>query len=76
MKKLVLLILATLILIGVINNYEEDYYIIPDKSIRIRIIPNSNNIKDQYLKKQVKTNIELEIENDLKNSKTIDNSEK
>ena len=33
MKKLVLLILATLILIGVINNYEEDYYIIPDKSI-------------------------------------------
>ena len=41
MKKLVLLILATLILIGVINNYEEDYYIIPDKSIRIRIIPRS-----------------------------------
>ena len=76
MKKLVLLILATLILIGVINNYEEDYYIIPDKSIRIRIIPNSNNIKDQYLKKQVKTNIELEIENDLKSSKTIDNSRK
>ena len=76
MKKLVLLIIATLILIGVINNYEEDYYIIPDKSIRIRIIPNSNNIKDQYLKKQVKTNIELELENDLKNSKTIDNSRK
>lgn len=76
MKKLVLLIVATLILIGVINNYEEDYYIIPDKSIRIRIIPNSNNIKDQYLKKQVKTNIELELENDLKNSKTIDNSRK
>ena len=54
MKKLVLLIVATLILIGVINNYEEDYYIIPDKSIRIRIIPNSNNIKESISKKTSK----------------------
>ncbi len=76
MKKLVLLILAILTLILVSNNYQEEYYIIPDKSIRIRIIPNSNSIKDQYIKKQVKTNIELEIENDLKNTKTIENSRK
>lgn len=74
MKKLILLILATLILIGVINDYKEDYYIIPDQAIRIRIIPNSNTPKDQFLKKQVKTNLELELENDLKNSKTISNS--
>lgn len=76
MKKLVLFIIATIILIGVINNPKEDYYIIPEKSIRIRIIPNSNSMKDQYIKKQVKTNIELEIENDLKNSQNINTSRK
>lgn len=76
MKKLVLLILAVITLILVSNNYKEEYYIIPNESIRIRIVPNSNSIKDQYLKKQVKTNIELVIENDLKNSKTIETSRK
>lgn len=76
MKRLILLILAVLILFMVANTYQEDYYIIPDKAIRIRIIPNSNNIKDQFLKKQVKTNIELEVENDLKESKDIETSRK
>lgn len=74
MKKLILFIMTLIILINVIGNYKEDYYIIPDKSIRIRIIPNSNNITDQYLKKQVKTNLEIELKEDLKNSNTIENS--
>ena len=76
MKRLILLILAVLVLFMVANTYQEDYYIIPDEAIRIRIIPNSNSIKDQFLKKQVKTNIELEVENDLKESKNIETSRK
>ena len=76
MKRLILLILAVLVLFMVANTYQEDYYIIPDEAIRIRIIPNSNSIKDQFLKKQVKTNIELEVENDLKESKDIETSRK
>ena len=76
MKKLILFVLAILMIIIISNNYKENYYIIPDESIRIRIIPNSNNVNDQYLKKQVKTNIELELEDDLKKSKTIDDSRK
>ena len=74
MKKLIPFILASLMLITVSNNYKENYYIIPDESIRIRIIPNSNNVNDQYLKKQVKTNLELDLAEDLKNSKTIETS--
>ena len=74
MKRFILLILMILVLIGVINNYKEDYYVIPDKSIRVRIIPNSNSVKDQYIKKQVKTNLELELEEDLSDSKTITTS--
>ncbi len=76
MKKLILFILSVIVLLAVSNNYQQEYYIIPDQSIRIRIVPNSNNIKDQYIKKQVKTNIELELQDDLKNITTIENSRK
>ncbi|MBQ6547247.1 MAG: stage II sporulation protein R [Bacilli bacterium] len=74
MKKLILFILTVAVLILVSNNYEQNYYIIPEESIRIRIIPNSNNIKDQYIKNQVKANIELELQEDLKRVTTIDES--
>lgn len=74
MKKFILLLLAVLMLVLVSNTYKEEYYVIPKDSIRIRIVPNSNSIKDQLLKKEVKNNIELQIENDLKDSKTIDDT--
>ena len=74
MKKLISFFLAVLMIIVVSNNYKEDYYIIPKESIRIRIIPNSNNPKDQNLKKQVKLNLEEELYNDLKDSKSIESS--
>ena len=74
MKKLILLLVALIILINITGTYKEDYYIIPEDSIRIRIVPNSNNIKDQYVKKQVKTNLEIELLNDLKNVQTIETS--
>ncbi len=74
MKQTILFLCALAMLFTISNIYKEDYYIIPDESIRIRIIPNSNNLKDQLLKNIIKTNIELEIENDLKNAKTIDDS--
>lgn len=74
MKKLILFVLAIIMLVLISNNYQEDYYIIPKESIRIRIIPNSNSIKDQYLKTQVKTNLELELEEDLKESTDIETS--
>lgn len=74
MRKIILMIVALIVLLQVASTYKNDYYVIPEKSIRIRIIPNSNNIKDQFIKKQVQTNIELEIEKDLENSKSIENS--
>ena len=74
MKKLILFLIAIIILIQVTNTYKEDYYVIPNESIRIRIVPNSDSVEDQFLKKQVKTNIELEVAYDLKDSKTIEES--
>lgn len=76
MKRLILFILAIIILTNVIGTYKEDYYIIPEESIRIRIIPNSNNITDQNIKRQVKTNLEIELAKDLENSNSIEESRK
>lgn len=76
MRRIIPFILAIIMLLMVSNNYKEDYYIIPNESIRIRIIPNSNNVKDQYLKNQVKVNLESEIEIDLRNSNDIETSRK
>ena len=76
MQKFILLFLAVLSLITISNMHEEDYYVIPNDSIRIRIVPNSNSISDQLLKKKVKNNVELEIINDLSSSKTIDETRK
>ena len=74
MKRFILIFLALLVLVEVTKTYKEDYYIIPEESIRIRILANSNSIEDQQIKKIVKTNIELEVENDLKDSKNITTS--
>lgn len=74
MRKVILFVLSILMLVIVSNNYKEEYFVIPDESIRIRIIPNSNNARDQFLKKQVKNNLETELYNDLKDSDTIDKS--
>ena len=76
MKRLILFFITIIMLIMICNNYKENYYIIPNESIRIRIIPNSNNVKDQELKRKVKTNLEIELQSDLKDSKTIETSRK
>lgn len=72
MKKIIPIIILIVVLLQISSTYKEDYYIIPNKSIRIRIIPNSNSLKDQNLKKQVKTNIELQLIKDLKNVTDIE----
>ena len=61
MKKIVFLSIS--ILIGIFVYRKSDEIIIPSDAIRMRIIANSNNIKDLYEKKKLKE----EIENDIYN---------
>lgn len=75
MKKILSIIIALLVLVLLFAN-QEDYYVIPNESIRLRIIANSNSVYDQYIKIKVKEQLEKELSNDLKNSSTIDNSRK
>lgn len=62
MKKL-LIIIAGLILVITFINKEEDYVIVPNTSIRFRIIPNSNTIEDITIKEKIKDEINDVIKN-------------
>lgn len=68
-----------LLIVTVLVSYYfiSDFFIktkIPDESIRIRILANSNSSKDQSVKEKVKTNLEEYLYNTLKDTKGIDNA--
>jgi len=48
--------------------------VIPDEAIRIRIIANSNSEYDQYIKNEVRNNLEIDIYELLRNSNSIEQS--
>ena len=73
MKK-ILIIISILMIVFLVFDSKKDYYVIPDESIRFRIIANSNSTNDQYVKIKVKDVLEKEVTNDLKTSNTIETS--
>lgn len=60
MKK-ILIAVSILIIILFCNYQNNNYVIIPEESIRFRIIPNSNSIEDLYIKEEVKKSLEENI---------------
>lgn len=75
MKK-ILIILAIIITILVLNKgLDEETILIPNNSIRIRVIANSNNLSDQYEKNKVKDVIQRYLEELLKDTKTKEETE-
>lgn len=73
MKK-VLIVLAIFVLGYVFINQKQDYYIIPDDSIRFRVIANSNSVYDKYVKIKVKESLEQSFYDDLSTSTSIEES--
>ena len=73
MKK-VLIVLAILVLGYVFISQKQDYYIIPDDSIRFRVIANSNSVYDKYVKIKVKESLEQSFYDDLSTSTSIEES--
>lgn len=71
MKKVlaILLIISMLLILST----KEEYIIIPEESIRFRIIPNSNSIEDMFMKEKIKGSI-VDVINDIEKSNTIDES--
>ena len=56
----------------IIGNVIAKNDIIPEEAIRIRVIANSNSDYDQEIKKKVKEQVEADMYNLLKDSKTIE----
>ncbi|MEG2457615.1 MAG: stage II sporulation protein R [Bacilli bacterium] len=74
MKK-ILIIISIFIFLLALTSSKNQYVIIPEDSIRFRIIPSSNNIEDQNMKEKVKNNLEKEIVN-LSSGNNINESRK
>lgn len=70
MKKMVLVL--AIIMIIIISTSKEETLIIPNESIRIRIIANTNEKIDQYLKLQVKDSVKTNLIELLKIANSID----
>lgn len=73
MKTKIFLILLGLIVIGVYNENKTEISI-PKNSIRLRVIPNSNDSKDINIKEQVKDYLETDIYTLIKDSDNIDSA--
>ena len=54
MKRFFLILICFLVLVIYVNKFNSNYYVIPDDSIRIRIIANSDSFDDQYIKIKIK----------------------
>jgi len=72
MKK-IMIILSAITIIFVSNNTTDDL-IIPDESIRIRVIANSNNSRDQMIKQVVRNKVEEDVTNLLQDARSIDDA--
>jgi len=73
LKKIVLfLFILTLI---ILFNYKEEY-VIPNDSIRFRILANSNSIEDQLLKTKIKNKIKNQIFDNMNNITSFDEASK
>ena len=78
MKKIII-ILTIITSFLIYNTIKEQEIIIPDTSIRLRVIPNSNSILDQNMKNKVKKYLEkntytlLENVNDINTARKIIN---
>ena len=67
MKKILIFVSIIMIILLMLSS-KKDYYVIPDESIRFRIIANSNSTNDQYIKIKVKDVLEKEVTNDQLNT--------
>lgn len=76
MKKIFLVIGAVLTIFVLYNKVYASYVVIPDNSIRLRVIPNSNSSFDQAMKFNVKSYLESDVYNLFEGVSNIDDARK
>jgi len=68
MKKIIFIMIS--VVIGILVYQKNDEIIIPSDAIRVRIIANSNSIKDLYEKQRLKEDIKEDLYNFISSSKS------
>lgn len=76
LRKTVVLIAFIFVFYLIISNFFVEKVIIPEDSIRIRILANSNNDEDLAVKEEVKDDVQKELNKVLKDSKNIKDARK
>lgn len=71
-RKLILIILTIVTIYVVYNNVKAEEIVIPNTAIRLRVIPNSNNLLDQEMKAKVKEYLEANLYKNFANVDDID----
>ena len=72
MKKIFIILLVFITSLLIYNNEKENSIIIPDTSIRLRVVPNSNSSFDQNMKSKVKEYLENNTYTLIKEHNDID----
>ena len=72
MKKLIIIILTVITIFLVYDRVNADTVVIPNDSIRLRVIPNSNSSYDQAIKSRVKEYLESDVFYLFKDTKSIE----
>lgn len=73
MKKIFFFVLAIIMVFTIYQKVKATELVeIPNEAIRIRIIPNSDSIEDQFMKKQVKDYVEDKMYHLLEDTTSID----
>ena len=72
MKKFIVSILVVLVIIV----FNKDKIVIPKESIRIRVIPNSNSVEDQEVKREVKEEIYKKMNDIVGDARNINEARK
>ena len=73
MKKIIIAV-TILFIYSIMIGSETSASIIPDKAIRFRVIPNSNELEDQSIKLKVRDQLQSELYFLLKDTKGIDDA--
>lgn len=71
-RKLILIMLTIVTIYVVYNNVKAEEIVIPNTAIRLRVIPNSNNLLDQKMKAKVKEYLETNLYKDFANVNNIE----
>ena len=72
MKKVIFVFVAISMIIFLNDNTSTEEILIPNESIRIRVIANSNSKEDQKIKENIKNSIQIQLSEMLKDAKNIE----